>query len=193
MMQDVVVNGTALMVPDGIEDADSPVTDCSGAQSDRFAGEFACVQVRADVPTGLCYPKSSFAPCERPQDCVAGESCGFLLVLGSVETRCVVQPAGAIGLGGDCSYEAGATAIACSAWACGSNGCTRRPARVATPAAVSVARPADDARRMGIAAPGSAGPTCRSRNSGRSLARARRGSARAMRTARTPDTTAAIG
>jgi len=124
MMQDVVVNGTALMVPDGIEDADSPVTDCSGAQSDRFAGEFACVQVRADVPTGLCYPKSSFAPCERPQDCVAGESCGFLLVLGSVETRCVVQPAGAIGLGGDCSYEAGATAIACSAWACGSNGCT---------------------------------------------------------------------
>ncbi len=125
MMQDVVVNGTDLMAPDGIEDPDTPVTDCAGGQTDLFGRGFACVLVDPGATEGLCYPVASFEPCEG-QGCPEGETCGFLPVLGNLERRCLAAPAGAAGIAEPCGYD-GLTgrATRCEAWACTADGCTR--------------------------------------------------------------------
>lgn len=125
MMQDVVVNGTDLLAPDGIEDPDTPVTDCTGGRTDLFGAGFACVLVEPGAAEGLCYPVASFRPCEGA-DCPAGEACGFLVVQGNLERRCLAAPAGAAGVAQACGYDAvSGQAIRCEAWACTVDGCTQ--------------------------------------------------------------------
>lgn len=135
MMQDVVVNGTGLMAPDGIEDPDTPTTDCAGGRTDLFDGGFACVLVEPGATEGLCYPTASFLPCEGDGDCLGAgrsgvmggpEGCGFLVVLGNLERRCLAAPAGAAGIAQPCGYDALAgEATRCEAWACTADGCTQ--------------------------------------------------------------------
>ncbi len=126
LYQDVRVNGTDLFAPDGIEDPDSPVTDCGGGMSDLFDKGFTCVLVEAGAAEGLCYPKASFRPCEGAGDCPGGEACGFLLVLGNLERRCLAAPAGGRGLAEACGYDpVQGKAIPCEAWACSQDGCTQ--------------------------------------------------------------------
>ncbi len=125
MMQDVVVNGTGLMAPDGIEDPDTPATDCAGGRTDLFDGGFACVLVEPGADEGLCYPTASFTPCEGG-DCAEGEACGFVVVLGNLERRCLAVPAGAAGIGNPCGYDALTGEVTrCEAWACTADGCTQ--------------------------------------------------------------------
>ncbi len=125
MMQDVVVNGTGLMAPDGIEDPDTPATDCAGGRGDLFDGGFACVLVEPGTTEGLCYPAASFTPCEGA-GCPEGEACGYLMVLGNLERRCLAVPAGAAGLGEPCGYDPlTGRGTRCEAWACTADGCTQ--------------------------------------------------------------------
>ncbi|NOZ02313.1 MAG: hypothetical protein GXP54_10550 [Deltaproteobacteria bacterium] len=128
MVKDTITNGALEMNPDGIEDADSPATDCGGGSTELFSGGFACVDTAPeweDDPGGLCYPKSSFMKCAASDECPVGEACGFLLVRGFYETRCLAVPKGAGGLTESCGYDqiTGKTET-CESWACGDHGCT---------------------------------------------------------------------
>lgn len=125
MMQDIRVNGTDLFAADGIEDPDSPLTDCKGGRTDLFDQGFACVLVEPGATQGLCYPKASFRPCDGPQDCPDKEACGLLVVLGNLEKRCVAVPFGAGKIAEACGYDP-LTGMArrCEAWACSADGCT---------------------------------------------------------------------
>lgn len=126
--KDTLVNGTSEAFPDGIEDADASGSDCAGGQIDPFPGGFSCVETAPeweDDPGGLCVPLSGFAPCESAKDCPPGETCGFLLVRGFHETRCLANPAGGLGLSGTCGWDpvTGDTVL-CDSWACSGHGCT---------------------------------------------------------------------
>lgn len=124
--QDVRVNGTDRMAPDGIEDPDSPISDCAGGSDDLFAGGFACVLVEPGATTGLCHPAASFRPCEATSECPEGEACGFLVILGNLERRCLAAPAGARGLAEACGFDAvTGKNRSCEAWACTEDGCTQ--------------------------------------------------------------------
>jgi hypothetical protein len=127
--RDAVHNGTGVAGPDGVEDPDTTDSDCAGGKTVIFTAGFACVATEAasgvEPPVGNCYPRASFAPCERPADCPEGEACGFMPVAGTVETRCLARPLDGGGAAAPCGYDAktGATRP-CASWACSVDGCT---------------------------------------------------------------------
>ncbi|MBM4397567.1 MAG: hypothetical protein FJ087_18005 [Deltaproteobacteria bacterium] len=120
--KDDMDNATGAPGPDGIEDPDTPASDCADAIPDVFPGGFSCVRV---IPVDLgdaafCLPRSSYLDCEGPSGCPPGESCGYVPVLGDLtRPRCVASPAGSGGLAAPCGWDpiAGGTRR-CASWAC---------------------------------------------------------------------------
>lgn len=125
--RDQVQNGTGLPFPDGIDDDDAPPGDCDGALEGAFpGGRWTCVEAGAGSrPAGRCLPRSSFTPCHDGTPCPAGESCGFLMVRGNLEARCLAVPADAQGVGGPCGWDdASHLTTYCRSWACIAEGCS---------------------------------------------------------------------
>lgn len=126
IMQDVRINGSDILVPDGIEDNDSPVTQCGQGTTDVFDSPFLCVRTDPLAEEGLCYPAASFMPCAGPKDCPAGEACGFITIMGNLERRCLAKPKQALGLAESCGYDLkSGKAKICESWACSAFGCTQ--------------------------------------------------------------------
>ena len=126
--KDTLKNGTDENVSDGIEDVDSPLSDCTGGEKDLFPGGFACVNTAPEWeedPGGLCHPKASFTPCDSVLDCPPAEECGFLQIRGFYESRCLADAKGAAGLTEACGYDpiTGQT-VPCASWACSDHGCS---------------------------------------------------------------------
>ncbi len=120
-VKDVLMSGTDLAVPDGIEDADAIGSDCITDE-----GTFTCVRtVNDDDVPGLCYPRASFRGCTHGADCDPGETCGFLLVLGRVESHCVRWGTAQATLGESCGVDmAMKTWTRCASGNCTDAGCT---------------------------------------------------------------------
>ena len=129
--KDTLTNGTTAALPDGIEDADAPASDCTGGLTTLFADGFLCVATtpatpgQTDPAPGVCYPKASFKPCSAVGDCPDGESCGFIVVRGSIETHCLAAPVGGAKMAEPCGFDKtlGKT-VPCLSWACSADGCT---------------------------------------------------------------------
>ncbi|MDP6942675.1 MAG: hypothetical protein QF464_00875, partial [Myxococcota bacterium] len=92
IMKDELNNRTGLPGPDGVEDEDTPWSDCTGFEGGGPAGSsYKCVS--AGLPgqpaTALCAPGTTFRECDADGDCPAGETCQITQLGGQMQERCM--------------------------------------------------------------------------------------------------------
>ena len=88
--KDTVNNASGAQGPDGVEDTDTPISDCASAFPGPGGDTYTCVNFgQAGGQTlAYCLPGTSFAECDSDADCPADEGCQLTTVGGSINERC---------------------------------------------------------------------------------------------------------
>jgi len=90
---DEVNNYTEAPGGDGIEDANAPLTDCSGFADGPGSDNYVCVNFAPpeEAPAAYCLPGTTFHECDSDADCAATEQCLFTTIGGLFVDRCVAR------------------------------------------------------------------------------------------------------
>ncbi|PIE18825.1 MAG: hypothetical protein CSA66_03665 [Proteobacteria bacterium] len=138
LLRDVCTQGCSLTDDqdknkDGIEDPDTPFTDCNPADiADGPAGDrFVCVNYGSQGGTALnfCTPGSVFNECNSDADCAEGEGCDLTTINGTYNFRCVAKNKSgawgeAVGLSQSCNSDPAAGPVRnCESGLCFGLGC----------------------------------------------------------------------
>ncbi len=91
--KDKLINHTGEAGFDGIEDPDTD-SECAGAVDGPHGSKYRCIELRSEVQVAqgqsyqLCRAGFTFAPCDANADCLEGETCQIIYIMGEYETRC---------------------------------------------------------------------------------------------------------
>lgn len=91
--KDTVNNKTGAPGADGIEDSDSPLSDCTGFEDGPNGSDAVCANFGSPggQVLGYCVTGSHVGPCSADSDCPLGEACMLTLLGGDIGTRCFTK------------------------------------------------------------------------------------------------------